>query len=146
MTNPPAIQFGITYHIFNRETIGITLSSKSATTVLPATHSRYIPPVAATYPITCCATIFTCWVRIKTPDEQESHGKIYQISIPDDLQHQEPQPAFRQPVQRLYESDKQEPSTNRQSLRKPFERIEVTTQSQLLHLVAYIHRNPQKHG
>jgi hypothetical protein len=28
----------------------------------------------------------------------------------------------------------------------PFERIEITTQSHLVHLVAYIHRNPRKHG
>jgi putative transposase len=28
----------------------------------------------------------------------------------------------------------------------PFERIEVTSESHLFHLVIYIHRNPQMHG
>lgn len=148
MTNPPAIQFGITYHIFNRgnNRDNLFIEERNYAYFLQL-YTRYIPPVAITYAYCLLRNHFHLLVRIKSPEEQEASWKKptrSPMQVPFTIKN--PSQQFGNLFNAYTKAINKRFQRTGSLFENPFERIEITTQSHLLHLVAYIHCNPQKHG
>lgn len=163
MTSPTPLLFDTCYHIYNRGINGenIFIQEKNYSHFLTL-YTKYIEPVAETYAYCMLRNHFHLLVRIKSEDEilktlKVSHanpGNSRQGSIADAEAS-----LVRKPLGSLHPSKRFSDFFNAYAkainaaygrtgslFQHPFGRVKVTTDKQLLQVVAYIHQNPQKHG
>jgi len=135
MTSPPPLQYGQTYHIYNRgnNREDLFFEERNYGYFLKL-YARYVEPVADTYAYCLLRNHFHLLVRIKTVEEQEGlkprnpsqqFGNLFN--------------AYTKAINRAYQH-------TGSLFENPFGRILVTSDGYFTQLISYIHRNPQKHG
>lgn len=138
---------GMYYHIYNRSNNGenIFIEERNYRYFLQL-YSRYIVPVAETYAYCLLRNHFHLAVRIKDIEEfdelgykQEQGSSKEPCSLSPSKQFATFFGTYTKAINKVY----QRTGT---LFEGPFKRIPVENPKYLTHLVAYIHRNPQKHG
>jgi putative transposase len=143
MSSPPPLRRGAYYHIFNRGDNGESLFVEAGNySHFLERYFHYIEPVADTYAYCLMKNHFHFLLHTKAEQELGEGATVREPSGPP------PNPSGQ--FGRLFNSyakrfDKRYHRTG-SLFENPFERIEVETEPHLLCLVAYIHRNPQRHG
>jgi REP element-mobilizing transposase RayT len=143
MTNPGPLQYGCYYHIYNRginrENIFVEEDNYRYFVKLLANHILALVDV---YSYCLLRNHFHLLVRIKSEDE-----------IRTDLSNLQNLSSLPKPSQRFSNLfNAYAKAFNKRNQRtgtlfqRPFGRVEITTNVQLIHLVTYIHQNPEKHG
>jgi putative transposase len=136
MPSPPAIVHGQYYHIYNRgnNRENIFLEERNYTYFLHI-YVRYICPIADTYAYCLLNYHFHFLVRIKDIeqlkplDRKKKPGHIFGNLFN----------AYAKAFNKMYDR-------NGSLFQNPFGRVRITSTSQLLRVITYIHQNPQKHG
>ena len=146
------LQYGRYYHIYNRGNNGENLFVQQRNfPYFLQLYAKYIQPIAETFAYCLLPNHFHFSIRTYTQEEQEayhaSHAEIGPISeIGPIFKLQEPSRAFNNffiAYARAFNN-----ATHRTGVlfETPFGRKPVDSHDYLLTLIAYIHRNPQKHG
>lgn len=138
MSKPQPLHVEGYYHIYNR---GINrsdlFSQPSDYALFLKLYTRYIDPIADTFAYCLMRNHFHLFVRIKP------------ISLNNDYSNL-PIPAPSQSFSNLFNAYTKAINAQRgrtgSLFEHPFHRISVTSDIYFTQLVAYIHRNPQKHG
>jgi putative transposase len=160
MANEP-LQYGRYYHIFNRGNNGeILFAERRNYRFFLQRYAQHIQPVAETYAYCLLPNHFHFGIRTRTEEEQEAYlREEREKNGPSSAQQQngpileigpfsptEPSRAFNN----LFISYSRAFSIARKRtgalFERPFGRKIVTSHRYLLTLIAYIHRNPQRHG
>jgi len=140
MPNKP-LQFGQYYHIYNRG------NNRENLFVEPRNYSyflrlfaKHIQPVAETFAYCLLPNHFHFFIRTYTEEEQEQIGSISKI------EPILPSRAFNNMFIAYARAFNK--ATNRTGVlfETPFGRKLVDSDAYFITLIAYIHRNPQKHG
>ena len=145
MTSPPPLEYGRTYHIYNRGTNGenIFIEERNYRYFLDL-YTRYIEPVAYTYAYCLMRNHFHVLVQIMTEQEQEQAWKestaqgIFKSKHPS-RQFGNLFNAYAKAINKAYQR-------TGSLFEHPYGRVPVITDAHLVHLVTYIHQNPRKHG
>jgi REP element-mobilizing transposase RayT len=145
MTKPEALQFSQYYHIYNRGNNGETLFREDRNyPYFLELYGRYIELVAETYAYCLMSNHFHLLVRIK------SFGECEQVcqSLKDwqTYSHVYPSRAFANLFSTYTKAFNKSYQRTGSLFEKPFRRKLVDSDRYFAALVAYIHRNPQKHG
>jgi putative transposase len=143
MVSPPALQYGVYYHIYNRgvNQENIFREERNYTYFLKL-YAHYIGPVADTYAYCLLRNHFHLLVRIH--DEEEIEAQTLKVSetfrvLNPSRQFSNLFNAYAKAINKAYDR-------TGSLFQHPFGRVAVTDDSYFLNLVAYIHHNPQKHG
>lgn len=146
MPSPAPLQYGLYYHIFNRGTNGESVFIENRNyPFFMQRYAKYVEPVAFTYAYCLLKNHFHFLVRIKTPQEQQETLKASGTSriskgvLNPSRQFGHLFNAYAKAFNKLY-------GRTGSLFEHPFHRVEVKTEAHFQNLVAYIHRNPQKHG
>ena len=138
MTSPTPLQYGQYYHIYNREKVFFKERNYRYFLRL---YAKYAEPVADTYAYCLLRNHFHFLVRIKTVDEQTQTLKVsetFRVLRPSQ-QFSNLFNAYAKAINKAY-------GRTGSLFQHPFGRILVTSDAHFVHLIAYIHHNPQKHG
>jgi REP element-mobilizing transposase RayT len=154
MTSSPPLAYGSYYHIYNRGNNGenIFIEERNYAYFMQL-FARYLEPVVDTFAYCLLRNHFHLLVRVKTREEIEANsGQIVdggeqtlRVSkqtlrvITASQQFGNLFNAYAKAVNRAYQR-------TGSLFENPFGRVLVQSEAHLVHLVAYIHRNPQKHG
>ncbi len=153
--NPIPLQYGLTYHIFNRgnNRENIFLEERNYRYFLQL-YAKYIEPIAGTYAYCLLRNHFHFLVRIK----DLTGGPPESLKTDDPLGHlsglvELPNPSRHNPSRQFSHFFNAYTRTTNQTyhrtgalFQRPFGRIPVTTGAYFARLIVYIHQNPQKHG
>jgi REP element-mobilizing transposase RayT len=152
MTTPAALQYNQYYHIFNRgnNRESIFFEERNYHYFMKL-YSKYIVPVAETYAYCLLGNHFHFLVRICSEDEirernliEEGNPKGLQdlsglvVTTPS-MQFGKLFNAYTKAINKAY-------GRTGSLFQKPFGRVLLKSNAHLLHLIMYIHQNPQKHG
>jgi putative transposase len=152
MPNEP-LQFGQYYHIYNRGNNRENLFVKPRNyPYFLRLYARYIQPIAQTFAYCLLINHFHFFIRTYTEEEQEQYHLARRL-----VQSQKIEPIspfkLRQPSRAFNNmfiayARAFNKATNRTGVlfETPFGREIVDSDAYFLTLIAYIHRNPQKHG
>jgi len=142
MPSPTPLQYSVYYHIFNRGTNGEDVFAENRNySYFLQRYAKYVEPVAFTYAYCLLKNHFHFLVRIKTPEEQEKTLKVsktFRVLEPS-RQFSHLFNSYAKAFNKLY-------GRTGSLFEHPFHRVAVETDAHFQSLVAYIHRNPQKHG
>lgn len=145
MTSPTPLQHGQYYHIYNRGNNRENLFYEERNYhYFLKLYARYIEPVADTYAYCLLRNHFHVLVYIKTEEEQEQTFrvsetlKVFKVLNPS-RQFSNLFNAYAKAINKAYQR-------TGSLFQHPFGRIPVTSDAYFVHLIAYIHHNPQKHG
>ena len=145
MTSPSPLEYGQYYHIYNRGNNGenLFLEERNYPYFLKL-YAHHILPVADTYAYCLLRNHFHVLVRIKTEEEQAQTLRVSEtlgVFKPQSPSHQFGNlfNAYAKAINKAYDR-------TGSLFEHPFGRVPITSESHLVHLVAYIHQNPQKHG
>lgn len=141
MFSPAPLQYGVYYHIFNRgnNRENIFVEERNYRYFLQL-YTRHVHTIADTYAYCLLRNHFHFLVRIK--DEEGPTG-FPNLS---GLKSRKPSQHFSNMFNAYAKAFNKANERTGALFQRPFGRVEVTTNSQLLWLVVYIHYNPQKHG
>jgi REP element-mobilizing transposase RayT len=144
MTSPTPLQYGQYYHIYNRgnNRENIFFEERNYHHFLKL-YARYVVPIADTYAYCLLRNHFHVLVRIKTAEEQEQEKTL---RVSETLRVLRPSQQFANLFNAYAKAINKAYGRSGSLFKNPFGRVPVTTESHLVHLVAYIHQNPQKHG
>jgi putative transposase len=136
MSKPIPLQPGCFYHIYNRgnNRENLFIEERNYHHFLKL-YTRYIEPVAQTYAYCLLKNHFHVLVRIKGVDE---HNPSKPAPNPSS-QFSHLFNAYAKAINKAY-------SRTGSLFEHPFRRVEVNSMQYRLHVVTYIHRNPQSHG
>jgi len=153
MTSPTSLQHGQHYHIYNRGNNQETLFFEERNyRCFLKLYARYIEPVADTYAYCLLGNHFHLLVRIKTEEEQEqTHQTLNQtldqtLKVSETFRVLNPSRQFGNLFNAYAKAINKAYQRTGSLFQNPFGRIPVTSDAYFCHLIAYIHRNPQKHG
>jgi putative transposase len=144
MTSPAALQYGQYYHIYNRgnNQENLFLEEHNYRYFLTL-YAKYIEPIADTYAYCLLRNHFHLLVRIKTAEEQEPPR------VSETLRGFKPKKpgqqfgnlfnAYAKAINKAY-------GRTGSLFQNPFGRVLVDSDAYFVHLITYIHQNPQKHG
>jgi len=135
MANPIPLQSRQYYHIYNRgnNKEPLFLETRNYAYFLKL-YAKYINPVAETYAYCLLSNHFHLLVRIKDCQSFE------------DWQSLTPSRAFSNLFSTYTKAFNKAYERTGSLFEKPFKRNIITDNQYLLHLITYIHCNPQKHG
>lgn len=145
MTGPAPLQHGRYYHIYNRGNNRENLFYEERNyRYFLKLYTRYIEPVADTYAYCLLRNHFHVLVRIKTEDEQEQTFRVFETLKVFKVLNPSRQfgnlfNAYAKAINKAYQR-------TGSLFQNPFGRIPVSSDAHFVHLIAYIHWNPQKHG
>lgn len=133
MSDPlPPLEPGVFYHIYNRGNGGENIFREARNyNYFLTLHNKHIPRVADTYAYCLLKNHFHLLVRIKPAQALDGIKPEQKFSNWFN--------AYAQAYNILYKR-------HGSLFQRPFRRIPVLTDSYLVTLVHYIHRNPEKHG
>lgn len=133
MTGAAPLQYGQYYHVYNRgnNREDIFIEERNYRYFLKL-YAKYVEPVADTYAYCLLRNHFHVLVRIKTVEEQtlralkpsQQFGNLFN--------------AYAKAINKTY-------GRTGSLFQNPFGRVAVTSDAHFIHLIAYIHRNPQRH-
>ncbi len=138
MPNPPALRYGAYYHIYNRgnNRENIFIEARNYRYFLRL-YAKYILPVADTFAYCLLKNHFHFLVRTKTFGVSETPKVSRTVS---------PSQAFSNLFNAYAKAINKAYQRTGSLFERPFGRVEVTSDAHFIHLIAYIHQNPQKHG
>ncbi len=142
MSSYTSLQYGHYYHIFNRGNNRENLFlEKRNYDYFYRLYDKYIDPIARTLAFCLLCNHFHFFVQIKPFDEIEKIVWIPEMQIDKypSLQFGHLFNAYTKAINKAYQR-------TGSLFEKPFRRLEVVSDAHFINLVAYIHRNPQKHG
>lgn len=142
MANPPPLQHGKYYHIYNRgvNRENLFVEERNYRYFLQL-YARHIEPIANTYAYCLLRNHFHFLVQIKDLSEDlTGSGKPVRSDLKKPSQH------FSNLFNAYTKALNRACGRTGTLFQRPFGRIEVTSHAYLTWLVVYIHRNPQKHG
>jgi len=137
MTSPPALQYGVYYHIYNRgvNRENIFREERNYPYFLKL-YARYIEPVAETYVYCLLRNHFHALVRIRDAETLKVL-ETFRVLNPSH-QFSNLFNAYAKAINKAYER-------TGSLFQHPFGRVAVTSDAYFTCLVAYVHHNPQKH-
>ena len=147
MTSPAALQYGQYYHIYNRgnNQENLFFEERNYRYFLKL-YAKYIEPIADTYAYCLLRNHFHLLVRIKTVEEQEALETLRGSETPRVFKPKKPGQqlgnlfnAYAKAINKAY-------GRTGSLFQNPFGRVLVDSEAYLVHLITYIHQNPQKHG
>jgi REP element-mobilizing transposase RayT len=146
MPSPPPLEYGATYHIYNRGTNGenVFLEQRNYRFFLER-YTTYIEPVAFTHAYCLMKNHFHLLVRTKTREEQEQAAR-QTLKVSETFRVLSPSQQFANLFNSYAKAFNRSYGRTGSLFEHPFHRIEVTTDAYFAHLVTYIHQNPQLHG
>jgi len=134
MTSPTALEYGQYYHIYNRGNNGENLFFEERNyPYFLKLYAHHILPIADTYAYCLLCNHFHALVRIKNQEEQAVQPKVPSQQFGNLFN------AYAKAINKAYDR-------TGSLFENPFGRVPITSESHLVHLVTYIHQNPQKHG
>jgi len=141
MSKPAPLQYGSYYHIYNRgnNRENIFREERNYAYFLQL-YDRHIVGTADTYAYCLLRNHFHFLVRIKTRQEI----KILQAAK--SLKTASPSQCFGNLFNAYAKAINKAYGRTGSLFQNPFGRIKITSNSHFVHLVAYIHQNPEKHG
>jgi len=145
MTSPSPLQYGQYYHIYNRgnNRENLFYEERNYRHFLRL-YALHVEPVVDTYAYCLLRNHFHLLVRVKTEEEQEQTFrvsetlKVFKVLNPS-RQFSNLFNAYAKAINKAYQR-------TGSLFQHPFGRIPVTSDAHFVHLIAYIHHNPQKHG
>ncbi len=142
MPSPTRLQYGAYYHIFNRgnNRENIFVQARNYPYFLRL-YARHVAPVAETFAYCLLKNHFHLAVRIKS---EEKVTVAYQAL--NETKSFTPSHAFSNFFNAYAKSINKAYGRTGSLFQNPFNRIPVENRRHLLHLVVYIHHNPQQHG
>ena len=133
MSRPEPLHFGSYYHIYNRGNNGESIFREQRNYRYFLTlYAKYIEPVAETYAYCLLNNHFHLLVRIREAEDWQSY--------PD------PSRAFASLFSTYTKAFNKAFQRTGSLFEKPFKRKVVDNDRYFTYLVAYIHRNPERHG
>lgn len=149
MTSPVRIQHGETYHIYNRGNNREDIFFEERTySYFLQLYAKYAVPVADTYAYCLLPNHFHFLVRIKTEEEIQQTLRVSEtprvsgslrVSLNPSQQLGNLFNAYAKAINNRY-------GRSGSLFQNPFGRVMVTSDAHFVHLVSYIHRNPERHG
>ncbi len=130
------------YHIYNRGNNGANLFIEERNyEYFFKLYTRYIYPIANTYAYCLMKNHFHLLVRMKPIKEMTSFENLSSLKVTPDYSKSFSNlfNAYTKAINKMYQR-------TGSLFQKPFKRILIDSNDYLVHLVNYIHRNPQKHG
>ena len=157
MSKPIPLQFGVTYHIYNRGNNRQPLFFEEENyRYFLRLYAKHIEPVADTFAYCLLGNHFHLLVRIMTEDEQReqaqartrrvSGGKSAGADVGQPVEVLQPSQQFGNLFNAYSKAINNRYRRTGSLFEHPFERIPVTSEAYFQQLVIYIHQNPQKHG
>ena len=140
MANPPALQPGVAYHIFNRgnNRENLFVEERNYRYFLQL-YAHYIEPVAYTYAYCLLRNHFHLLVRARPLGSSVQTPKVSQKVLRPSQQFSNLFNAYAKAFNQVY-------GRTGSLFEHPFERAIVDSDPYFRQVVIYIHRNPQKHG
>ena len=142
MTNPTQLRQGQIYHIYargeNREKV---FFDERIYPFFLRLCARHIEPVADTYAYSLLPDHFHFLVRIRTEEEIRKASEALGVSWVLEPNHQ-----FGKLLDAYADVVNRALKRTGSLFEKPFGRVLVTSDVHFVHLVAYIHQNPEKQG
>jgi len=144
MSNPAPLQHGQFYHVYNRGNNREHLFLKAHNyRYFLQLYARQVAPIAETYAYCLLPNHFHFLVRIKDAKDLTGLRDLSGLKRPG---LKPPSQYFSNLFNAYARAFNKAYERSGSLFQRPFGRILVTSQAHLLWLVAYIHRNPQKHG
>jgi putative transposase len=142
MTSPSPLLYDAYYHIYNRgnNRENIFFQERNYEHFLKL-YAKYIEPVAATFAYCLLRNHFHLLVKIRSEDEIGETLKVLGKPLGSDYPSKRFSDffnAYAKAVNRAYDR-------TGSLFQHPFGRVLVTNDRQFWNVIAYIHRNPQKH-
>lgn len=145
MTKPEPLRYGQYYHIYNRGNNGETLFREQRNyPYFLKLYANYIEPVAKTYAYCLMSNHFHLLVRIK--DCEECKEVCQSLKDWQTYSRTYPSRAFSNLFSTYTKAFNKSHQRTGSLFEKPFRRKLVDSDRYFTTVVAYIHRNPQKHG
>ena len=151
MSNPEPLLYGTYYHIYNRGNNGenIFVEKRNYPYFLEL-YTKYILPIADTYAYSLLRNHFHYGVRIKEKEEIFGDPRLPRnltglqdlSGLPEGLPSQQFSNFFNAYAKSINKAYHRSGAL----FERPFGRKVVTGEAHLVHLIKYIHFNPQKHG
>ena len=140
MANPPALQSGVAYHIFNRgnNRENLFVEERNYRYFLQL-YVRYIEPVADTYAYCLLRNHFHLLVRVRPLGSSVQTPEVSPKVLRPSQQFSNLFNAYAKAFNQVY-------GRTGSLFERPFERAIVDSDPYFRQVVIYIHRNPQKHG
>lgn len=141
---PPPLQYDRYYHIYNRgiNRQNVFFEERNYRHFLKL-YAKHFEPVADTYAYCLMCNHFHFLVRIKTVEEQQTPGVS---KTPGVWKAKKPSQQFGNVLNAYAKSINKAYNHTGSLFQNRFGRIEVTSDAYFIHLITYIHRNPQRHG
>lgn len=140
MTSPPPLEFGQYYHIYsrgnNRE--NLFFENRNYPYFLEL-YARHVGPVVDTYAYCLLRNHFHLLVRIREAEEQRPQSLERQHVLNPSNQFGTWLNAYSKAINKAY-------GRTGSLFQNPFGRVLVASDAHLIHLVGYVHQNPQRHG
>jgi REP element-mobilizing transposase RayT len=146
MTTPPPLLYDQYYHIFNRgnNRENIFIEERNYLYFMEL-YVHHIASVANTYAYCLLRNHFHLLVCIKSESEIQT-SRVIRNEVSGTRKVSSPSLQFGNFFNAYAKAINQAYARTGSLFQKPFGRILVTDNAHLLHLVRYIHYNPQKHG
>jgi REP element-mobilizing transposase RayT len=145
MTSPPPLQYGQYYHICNRgnNRENLFIEGRNYRYFLKL-YAKHVEPVADTYAYCLLRSHFHVLVRIKSVEEQEQTFRVLEtLKV---FKPRNPSQHFGNLFNAYAKAINKAYQRTGSLFEHPFGRVPVTSDAYFVHLIAYIHQNPQKHG
>jgi len=144
MPSPSPLEYGVTYHIYNRGINGenVFVEKRNYRFFLER-YAKYMEPVAFTYAYCLMKNHFHLLIRTKTPEEQAARETL---KVSETFRVLEPSRQFSNLFNAYAKAFNKTYGRTGSLFEHPFHRIEVTTDGYFARLIPYIHQNPQLHG
>jgi putative transposase len=145
MPSPSPLEYGVYYHVYNRGTNGenVFVEQRNYHFFLQR-YAEYIEPVAFTYAYCLLKNHFHLLIKTKTPEEQRETRETLKVS--ETFRVLEPSQQFANLFNSYAKAFNRTYERTGSLFEHPFHRIEVATDAYFVHLITYIHQNPQLHG
>ena len=148
MQKLPELEYGRYYHVYNRgiNRQNIFFEARNYGYFLKL-YAHRLGPVADTYAYCLMKNHFHLLIRIKTEEEQEQTWlETQNCQVSETWQLLNPTQQFSNFFNSYAKSINKAYNRTGSLFQKRFGRIEVDSDEYFIHLVTYIHQNPQKHG
>jgi putative transposase len=147
MTSPVALQHGQYYHVYNRgnNRENVFVEERNYRYFLKL-YANYIEPIADTYAYCLLRNHFHLLVRIKTVEEQEAMETLRVSETLRVFKPKKPGQQFGNLFNAYAKAINKAYGRTGSLFQNPFGRTLVDSDAYFVHLIAYIHQNPQKHG
>jgi REP element-mobilizing transposase RayT len=140
MTSPPPLELGQYYHIYSRGNNRENLFFEDRNyPYFLALYARHVAPVADTYAYCLLPNHFHLLVRIRMAEEQDPYSTEPLRLMNPSRQFGTWLNAYTKAINKVY-------GRTGSLFQNPFGRVLVMSDAHLVHLVGYIHQNPQRHG